>query len=270
MNLQDKADLVGQAHRLYMTGHYTQLEIAAKVGITRRTLFNWIQSGSWKRARQNALVAPTLITENLISSVLELQTFIKNRPQGERFPSPQETITITKLLTCITRMSSYPTDALQMQCLAQSNSSEETTSQQPLPALASYVPYNAQSPSKNKVDMGNSSLQSVDEQELSTFSQVETNGKLYLPNVHEEELDYASELERITREDEPPCPENLSPEERKKAIVKWFVNRQLYPSGNFNLSNLDGRSERMVTKEEWEHFLNHGYSVDDLGYALIH
>ncbi len=270
MNLQDKADLVGHAHRLYMTGHYTQLEIAAKVGITRRTLFNWIQSGSWKRARQNAHVAPTLITENLISSVLELQTLIKNRPQGERFPTPQETNTISKLLNCITRMSSFPSDALQLQCLAQSNYSEESTSQQPIPALASYMPYNAQSTSKNKVQMGNSSLQSIDEQELSAFLQVETNGNLYLPNENEDELDYASELERITREDEPPSPENLSLEERKKAIVKWFVNRQLYPSGNLNLSNLDGRNERMVTKEEWQHFLNYGYSVDDLGYALMH
>jgi transposase-like protein len=268
MNAQERADLVGQAHRLYMTGQYTQLEIAAKVGITRRTLFNWIHQGSWHRAHQNSLGAPNLITDNLISSLLELQNTIKNRPEGERFPSPQEMNTINKLLACITRMAAFPTEALQKYSLSVSNYAQELSVDQLQNLQQIYAPYQANQFAENHGKMGNSSPQSIDEQELSAFSQVENDGKLYLPNEKSAEQNMAAELERIIKEDEPTNPEGLSDEEKRKAIQQWFLNRNLFPLGGKRLMTDEGRGERFITNEEWHHFLNYNYTEDDLRAAI--
>ena len=51
MQTTEKSKLMRDAHALFMSGHYTQIEIANRVGITRRTLYNWMQEGQWQRAR---------------------------------------------------------------------------------------------------------------------------------------------------------------------------------------------------------------------------
>ena len=184
---KDNSERMEKAHRLYMTGHFNQIEIAEMAGVTRRTLYNWIHQNNWQRAHQNAIVAPAIITENFIAALLEMQTFIKQRPEGNRFPTPSEMNTQFKLLTCITRLSSFPTKAIQNLSLSQFNNATTAENTMEEPAQTQnpgnhFAPNSQNETIKNKVEMGNISYdiseQNMDNQALTPNMQVEMHEKL--------------------------------------------------------------------------------------------
>ncbi len=184
---KDNSERMEKAHRLYMTGHFNQIEIAEMAGVTRRTLYNWIHQNNWQRAHQNAIVAPAIITENFISALLEIQTVINQRPEGYRYPTPKEMNTQFKLLTCITRLSSFPTKAIQNLSLSQFNNAitaENTMDEQSQDQnRGNHFASNSQNETiKNKVEMGNTSYdaseQNIDNQSATLNMQVEMREKL--------------------------------------------------------------------------------------------
>jgi len=256
MYTKQKSDLMRDAHSLYMSGHYTQQEIANRVGITRRTLYNWMQEGNWQRARQTSIVAPTIITENFISAIIELQTAIAQRPAGLRYPTPQETNTLSKLLACITRMSAFPAEALQQAALSQFNHAEPAHLVLQNNGLAAYSPYQ----NANQIlssEMGNESLQNVDNQFSEAAHQVEISEQ---NNSECNDLDFSDE-ELINSE-------GLSNDDRRNAITKWFINRNLYPLGDLKVGNPDGSIDRLASPFELEFIQNHGYTNQDISNAL--
>ena len=254
MHTKQKSDLMRDAHGLYMSGHYTQEEIANRVGITRRTLYNWMQEGNWQRARQTSIIAPTIITENFISAIIELQTAISQRPVGLRYPTPQETNTLSKLLACITRMSAFPAEALQQAALNQQHLADPATLS-PQTSASGFAPYNFNG------QMGNHSAQFLDNQSDELISQVENDGK------NEQEY-YNAELDESNMDDEPISPEGLSPEDRRMAISKWFINRNLYPMGDLKVTSPDGSIDRLATPDEIEYLQGYGYTNQDISNAL--
>jgi len=248
MQVKEKSSLMREAHTLFMSGHYTQEEIANRVGITRRTLYNWMTQGNWQRARQNSIVAPTIITENFISAIIELQTAIAQRPVGLRYPTPQETTTLSKLLACITRMSAFPAEALQQSALTQFNLAEP---QSLMPQAANFGPYH------NHEQMGNTTSQSFDFQGDNATSQVENNGQFSQDAADQEFSD--EEMQHS---------EGLSAEDRKMAITKWFINRKLYPLGDLKVGTPDGSIDRLITEVELELIQSYGYTNQDITNAL--
>jgi len=266
MQTTEKSKLMRDAHALFMSGHYTQIEIANRVGITRRTLYNWMQEGQWQRARQNAIIAPTIITENFISAIIELQTAISQRPVGLRYPTPQETNTLSKLLACISRMSAFPTEALQQAALTHLNPAEEALPDAQNNFTNSFMPYhtasNAQQDNQSTmVTMGNQSSQILDNQSAESVLQVE---KMVQP---EPEHVTASTLD-APQNQIPRNAEGLNPEERKMAISKWFINRNLYPMGQLKVCNPDGSIDRKVTTDEMQYLYGCGYTTNDIHAAL--
>jgi transposase-like protein len=97
-----------EAQRLYFSGSHTYRQVAGAVGVSERTIYNWIKQHSWDTLRTAALQAPALIAENLASQIVELQNAIAAREPGQRFPTPQEAEVTRKLIGCYEKMKHYP------------------------------------------------------------------------------------------------------------------------------------------------------------------
>ena len=105
------------ARQLFMAGHLSQKDIAAKVGITERTLYNWMKRSGWEKLKQAAYEAPALIAQSLCSQLVELQNTIAQREPGKRFPTLQESEITRRLITCIEKMKKYPSLSVSMQAI---------------------------------------------------------------------------------------------------------------------------------------------------------
>lgn len=294
LNLNDNSERMHHAHRLYMTGHFTQNEMAQMVGISRRTLFNWIKQGKWQRIHQNAIVAPTIIAENFISSLIELQTVISERAVGYRYPTPKEMNTLFKLLTCITRLSTFPTKAIQQLALNHFNNAEtpentgtentdENATNQNTEALNlfnTFFPYGLTNAQKSHAAMGNqnpiSTTQSTDNQYNNPFSHVANNGKHNAAlqeeaapqYIQDEDDDEDFKEEEIVFESAPQNPEGLSEVERKNALRQWFLNRKLYPLGNYYLTDEINKMNRPLNAPEIDFLFRCGYTARDMNNAV--
>ncbi len=104
-----------EAQRLYFTEFLTQRDIAARVGVTERTIYNWIRQYAWDKLKQASLQAPAMIAESLCSQLVELQAAIAARKPGTRFPTPQEAETQRKLIASIEKTKKSPTLGQSMQ-----------------------------------------------------------------------------------------------------------------------------------------------------------
>jgi transposase-like protein len=111
------SDQVEQARELYMTQGKTQKEIAAIIGVTERTLYNWIKQHGWDRLRQAAFQAPAIIAENCCSQVVELQNAIAAREPGNRFPTAEEATILSKLIASVDRLKKFPSLPQNMQMM---------------------------------------------------------------------------------------------------------------------------------------------------------
>ncbi len=110
-------DKFQQARHLYMTGAKTQKEIAEIVGVTERTIYNWIHQFAWEKLKQASYAAPAIISGNLCSQLVEMQNEIAAREPGKRFPTIQEAEITRKLVTCIEKLKKYPSLPQNMQML---------------------------------------------------------------------------------------------------------------------------------------------------------
>ncbi len=110
-------DKFQQARHLYMTGAKTQKEIAEIVGVTERTIYNWIHQFAWEKLKQASYAAPAIISGNLCSQLVEMQNEIAAREPGKRFPTLQDAEVTRKLVTCIEKLKKYPSLPQNMQML---------------------------------------------------------------------------------------------------------------------------------------------------------
>ncbi len=89
-----------QARRLYFQSKLTRPQIAAIIGVTPRTLFDWIREGDWKSARNAAANAPALITEHYYKQLNAInQTILERRDRP--YPTKDEAEIMRKLTLTI-------------------------------------------------------------------------------------------------------------------------------------------------------------------------
>ncbi len=105
-----------EAQQLYMQGA-TQKEIAASVGVTERTIWNWVHQHAWDKLRLASYQAPVIIADNLCSQIVELQNTIAARPQGNRYATMQEAGIMQKLINMLEKMKKTPSLSQSMQML---------------------------------------------------------------------------------------------------------------------------------------------------------
>jgi DNA-binding XRE family transcriptional regulator len=106
-----------QARELYFGSGKTQKEIAQAVGVHEKTIYRWIKQEAWDQLKRATLAMPVIIIDNMCNQLLELQNGIKEREEGNRFPTMQEAEITRKLINSITKMKDYPSMGLNIQMM---------------------------------------------------------------------------------------------------------------------------------------------------------
>jgi hypothetical protein len=78
-----------QARRLYFQSNFTQQQIADIAGVNVRTVFDWINQGDWKRAKDMVLNAPTFLAEQYYHQLAALNKTIAARLDAP-YPTKEE------------------------------------------------------------------------------------------------------------------------------------------------------------------------------------
>lgn len=92
------------AKLLFTKEQLLQKEIAEKVGVTPKTVCNWVNKENWDKLRISLSVTHEEQLSHLYSHLSEINTSISKRPEGERFPNAKEADTITKLSSSINKL----------------------------------------------------------------------------------------------------------------------------------------------------------------------
>lgn len=98
MNNVQKKEL---ARYLYVSGGFSQTEISGKIGVSEQTISRWKITGKWDDFKKSMLATRREELKRLYDQLKELNDFIANRPEGERFANSKEADTITKLTAAI-------------------------------------------------------------------------------------------------------------------------------------------------------------------------
>jgi hypothetical protein len=106
-----------QAKDLFFGTIKSRKEIAHQLNIDEKTLYLWIKKEAWDENKKAAHAAPAIIVDNLCYMLVELQTYISERPVGLRFPTPQEVDTMRKLINSITKMREYTSVGANMEMM---------------------------------------------------------------------------------------------------------------------------------------------------------
>lgn len=73
------------AKQLFCEGEILQKAIAAKVGISERTIGIWIEKENWKLLKKSLLMTKQEQLANLYDQLTEINEAIKLKPKGERY-----------------------------------------------------------------------------------------------------------------------------------------------------------------------------------------
>lgn len=92
------------ARSLFFETGKTQKQIADIVGVSEKTIYLWMKQGDWKRLRSASKLMPSMIVENFLSQVQELNEEIRQREQGKRYPTVQEAEVFRKMVMTIGRI----------------------------------------------------------------------------------------------------------------------------------------------------------------------
>ncbi|MCP1997292.1 transcriptional regulator [Flavobacterium sp. HSC-61S13] len=65
-------------------------ELAERVGVTEKTIAKWVETGGWKKLKRNILLTREEQMVNMMDELSELNEFIKNKKEGERYADQKE------------------------------------------------------------------------------------------------------------------------------------------------------------------------------------
>jgi transcriptional regulator with XRE-family HTH domain len=97
MGTTRKKDLLNWAELLFISEGLTQKEIAARVGVTEKTIGKWKEEGKWEERKAATVITKPEQLKRIYQQINELTDVIKNREEGKRFPSSAEADILNKL-----------------------------------------------------------------------------------------------------------------------------------------------------------------------------
>ena len=87
----EKQRLQEYAKLLYVRENITsQTELAQKVGVTVKTIAQWINDGNWERYKRNLVLTRNEQMALLLEELEELNNVIQNKEQGKRYADYKE------------------------------------------------------------------------------------------------------------------------------------------------------------------------------------
>ncbi|GET46492.1 transcriptional regulator [Capnocytophaga felis] len=87
----EKQRLQEYAKLLYVRENITsQTELAQKVGVTVKTIAQWINDGNWERYKRNLVLTRNEQMALLLEELEELNSVIQNKEQGKRYADYKE------------------------------------------------------------------------------------------------------------------------------------------------------------------------------------
>ncbi|MCD6010647.1 MAG: helix-turn-helix protein [Flavipsychrobacter sp.] len=79
-----------QARNLYLQSDLTQAQIADIIGVSQKTVSQYVNENKWQLLKDRAKQMPALFLEQMIGELEDINQVIASRPKGERHPTLQE------------------------------------------------------------------------------------------------------------------------------------------------------------------------------------
>lgn len=92
-NLQKKE----WAKLLYLSDNLLQKDIAAKVGVTEKTISAWASKENWESLKSSLIITKEQELRRIYMQINELNNHIFSREEGTRFANSKEADTLNKL-----------------------------------------------------------------------------------------------------------------------------------------------------------------------------
>ena len=93
-----------QARHLYFNEHRTQKEIAITVGVTEKTIYNWVQQFGWHQQREEEQSMTTLAANSICMQLIAFQQAIATRTDNRGVPNAVEINLQCKLINCLDKL----------------------------------------------------------------------------------------------------------------------------------------------------------------------
>ena len=92
------------AKLLYTREHITQKEAASKVGVSEKTMSNWVRKESWDKLRQSIIVTTAEQLSRLYCQLDELNYSILAKDPGSRYANSTQADTLNKLASAARKL----------------------------------------------------------------------------------------------------------------------------------------------------------------------
>jgi DNA-binding XRE family transcriptional regulator len=92
------------AQQLYCEDKLKQKLIATKVGVAEKTISKWVNDGNWDRLRKSLLVSKQEQLANMYEQLSEINSYIKSKPEGERFADSKQADIMVKITASIEQL----------------------------------------------------------------------------------------------------------------------------------------------------------------------
>lgn len=92
------------AKSLFLKNIYTQEELSNIIGVSRRTLGNWIKCGNWEKLRSSCTITPDSLITQLSKQLNDINSNIASREEGNRFATAKEADAMLKIATTIKKL----------------------------------------------------------------------------------------------------------------------------------------------------------------------
>lgn len=100
----NKLKLAKQAQKLYEIENLNADEIALKIGISRRTVFNWIKQFNWKKHKIDIVEIKKSFPQELQQLASKMMTKVNNDIDNKRKLSNEELYSIANIVETLNKM----------------------------------------------------------------------------------------------------------------------------------------------------------------------
>jgi len=104
-----------QARDLYIQTNLSKTEIADKIGVNRRTVYQWSVDGDWDVLRQSARCMPSILAQKVYHLIGHFTDHLLQRDSAYQSVNKDDVYVLTKLVTAVTKLKAGSTASENME-----------------------------------------------------------------------------------------------------------------------------------------------------------